>query len=56
MNPTYRQMELRFTVAFPVSSSTVAPERNRERSIGLQVVAWNVGFMERIQPENDMAL
>ncbi|MFP3996382.1 hypothetical protein SHV74_17720, partial [Pseudomonas capeferrum] len=24
-----------------------APERNRERSIGLQVVAWNVGFMER---------
>ncbi|WP_323616479.1 hypothetical protein, partial [Pseudomonas putida] len=26
----------------------LAPERNRERSIGLQVVAWNVGFMERI--------
>lgn len=25
------------------------PERNRERSIGLQLVAWNVGFVERIQ-------
>ncbi|WP_415639783.1 hypothetical protein, partial [Pseudomonas floridensis] len=26
-----------------------APERNREHSIGLQLVAWNVGFVERIR-------
>ncbi|WP_339466291.1 hypothetical protein, partial [Pseudomonas capeferrum] len=28
MNPTYRQMELRFTVASPVSSSTAAALRS----------------------------
>ncbi|MEO4017278.1 hypothetical protein, partial [Pseudomonas rossensis] len=27
----------------------LAPERNREHSIGHQVSAWNVGFMERLQ-------
>ncbi|WP_212555877.1 hypothetical protein, partial [Pseudomonas lundensis] len=29
-----------------------APERNRERSIGHQIPAWNVGFMERLQINN----
>lgn len=28
----------------------LAPERNREHSIGDQVVTLNVGFMERLQP------
>ncbi|MEO4016737.1 hypothetical protein, partial [Pseudomonas rossensis] len=27
----------------------LAPERNREHSIGHQVSAWNVGFMERLR-------
>ncbi|WP_339471012.1 calcium-binding protein, partial [Pseudomonas capeferrum] len=38
-----------FDFAVGTHHGGLAPERNRERSIGLQVVAWNVGFMERVR-------
>ncbi|MFT2189250.1 hypothetical protein ACMV6F_27630, partial [Pseudomonas putida] len=33
-----------------------APERNRERSIGHQVDAWNVGMMDPLQPSRRSVL